>query len=92
MAARLCVKKPPPQTLGDNLESFVLVLLWLIGRYAANAISPVERTMFLQRFDSLYGDPKVDMFCSGQALVPTLKLPLQSLRYLLEDLLDGYQY
>src|SRR6266508_1365219 len=35
MAARLCVEKPPPRTLGDDLESFALVLLWLIGRYAA---------------------------------------------------------
>ncbi len=56
-------------------------------------MSPVELcAMFLHRFDSLYGDPKADMFHSGQALVPTLELPSQSLRYLLEDLLDGYQY
>jgi hypothetical protein len=92
MAARLCVEKPPPRTLGDDLESFALVLLWLVGRYAANAMSPVERAMFLQRFDSLYGDPKADMFRSGRALVPTLKLPSQNLRYLLEDLLDGYRF
>jgi hypothetical protein len=92
MAARLCVEKPPPRTLGDDLESFALVLLWLVGRYAANEMSPVERAMFLQRFDSLYGDPKADMFRSGRALVPTLKLPSKDLRYLLEDLLDGYRF
>jgi hypothetical protein len=92
MAARLCVEKPPLRTLGDDIESFALVLLWLVGRYAANTMSPVERAMFLQRFDSLYGDPKADMFRSGRALVPTLKLPSQNLRYLLEDLLDGYRF
>lgn len=92
MAARLCVERPPPRTLGDDLESFALVLLWLVGRYSANTMSPVERAMFLQRFDSLYGDPKADMFRSGRALVPTLKLPSKDLRYLLEDLLDGFRY
>lgn len=92
MAARLCVETPPSRTLGDDLESFALVLLWLVGRYATNEMSPVERAMFLQRFDNLYGDPKADMFRSGRALVPTLKLPSQNLRYLLEDLLDGYRF
>jgi hypothetical protein len=92
MAARLCIETPPSRTLGDDLESFALVLLWLVGRYATNEMSPVERAMFLQRFDNLYGDPKADMFRSGRALVPTLKLPSQNLRYLLEDQLDGYRF
>lgn len=92
MAARLCVEKPPPRTLGDDLESFVLVLLWLTCRHAANEMTPVERAMFLQQFDSLYGDPKANMFRSGSALVPTLKVPSKNFRYLLEDLLNGYRY
>jgi len=90
MAARLCVETLPSRTLGDDLESFALVLLWLVGRYATNEMSPVGHAMFLQRFDNLYGDPKANMFRSGWALMPTLKLPSQNLRYLLEDLLDGY--
>ena len=48
--------------------------------------------MFLQRFDSLYGDPKADMFGRGPTISATLKLPSKHLRYLLEDLLDGYRY
>jgi hypothetical protein len=57
MAAMLCVERPPPRTLGDDLESFALVLLWLVGRYSANNFPPVERAMFLQRSDNLYGAP-----------------------------------
>ena len=92
MSARLCVETPPTRTLGDDLESFALLLLWLAGRYAANDMSPLERAEFLQQFDSLYGRAKANMFGFGSTTAATLKLPSKGLKFLLEDLLEGYRY
>ena len=92
MSARLCVETPPTRTLGDDLESFALLLLWLSGKYAENTMSPSERARFLQQFDSLYGDAKASMFRGGAATAATLKLSSKGLKFLLEDLLEGYRY
>ena len=92
MSARLCVETPPTRTLGDDLESFALLLLWLAGRYAENTMSPLERAEFLQQFDSLYGRAKAHMFGVGPTIAGELKLSSKNLRYLLEDLLEGYRY
>jgi hypothetical protein len=83
------VEEPSPWTLGDDLESFALVLLRLVGRHAPNN---VERHNFLQRFVGFYGCYKSVMFGVGRAFVPRLKLHSDNLTYLLEDLLDGCQY
>ena len=91
MSARLCVETPPTRTLGDDLESFALLLLWLAGRYAANDMSPLERAEFLQQFDSLYGRAKAHMFGVGPTIAGELKLCSEDLTTLLEDLLEGYQ-
>jgi hypothetical protein len=53
--------------LGDDLESFALVLLRLVGRHAPNN---VERHNFLQRFVGFYGCYKSVMFGVGRAFVP----------------------
>jgi hypothetical protein len=92
MSARLCDETPPPRTLGDDLESFALVLLWLAGRYAANEMSPFKRAEFLHQFDSLYGQAKANMFSGGSTIAARLKLLSKDLKYLLEDLLNGYRY
>ena len=92
MSARLCYETPPKRTLGDDLESFALLLLWLAGGYAANDMSPLERWQFLRRFDSWDGDAKAGMFGSGSTIANRLKLSSNGLTYLLEDLLDGYRY
>jgi hypothetical protein len=94
MAARLLFKKPPPRTLGDDLESFVHVLLWLVGRYAPNEMSDDERAKFLRTFDDLNEQSKVNMLTSGGFFMSRLKLEPKNLnlRYLLGDLLDGYRY
>ena len=92
MSARLCYETPPKRTLGDDLESFALLLLWLAGGYAANDMSPLERRQFLRRFDSWDGDAKAGMFGSGSTIANRLKLSSNGLTYLLEDLLDGYRY
>jgi hypothetical protein len=89
MAARLLFEDPPPRILGDDLESFVYVLLWLVGRYAPNKLSDHERALFLRRFDGLY---KADMLRIGGSFVTKLKIESKNLRYLLADLLDGYRY
>ena len=92
MSARLCVERPPTRTLGDDLESFALLLLWLAGKYAENDMSPIERAEFLQRFDSLYGRAKADMFGVGSTIAVRLKLSSKNLKYLLARLLEGYRY
>ena len=92
MSARLCQEAPPTRTLGDDLESFALLLLWLAGRYAENTMSPPERARFLRRFDNLDGDAKADMFRGGSTIAVQLKLSSKNLRYLLAGLLEGYRY
>ena len=92
MSARLCVETPPTRTLGDDLESFALLLLWLSGKYAENTMSPPERARFLRRFDSLDGDGKADMFGLGSTMAVRLRLSSKNLRYLLAGLLEGYRY
>jgi hypothetical protein len=92
MAARLSFKDPPPRTLGDDLESFVHVLLWLVCRYAPNDMEDYRRAIFLERFDKSHGQSKADMLRGGRALIADLELKSDHLTILLEKLLDGCQY
>ncbi|PBK62673.1 hypothetical protein ARMSODRAFT_1008164 [Armillaria solidipes] len=91
MSARLCRESPPPRTLGDDLESFALVLLWLAGRYAKNELSPITRCEFLLPFERKDGTHKAKML-RDNALAATLHLDSHNLEGLLADLLDGYRW
>jgi hypothetical protein len=51
MAARLFHKSLPTRNVGDDIESFVLLLFWIAVRYAPNQASEEERTSFLNQFD-----------------------------------------
>jgi hypothetical protein len=92
MSARLCVEEPPLRSLGDDLESFALVLLWLSSKYASNDMSPVQRTEFLLPFERANGELKAGMFRQGRSQVPSLALDSQYLECLLENLLVGYRW
>ncbi|KAK0436369.1 hypothetical protein EV421DRAFT_2038713 [Armillaria borealis] len=91
MSARLCRESPPPRSLGDDLESFALVLLWLAGRYAKNELSPITRCEFLLPFEHKDGTHKAKML-RDNALAATLHLDSRNLEGLLADLLDGYRW
>ncbi|KAK0220871.1 hypothetical protein EDD85DRAFT_1028722 [Armillaria nabsnona] len=91
MSARLWDESPPPWTLGDNLESFALVLLWLACRYAKNELSPITRCEILLPFERTDGTHKAKML-RDNALAATLHLDSRYLEGLLADLLDGYRW
>jgi hypothetical protein len=78
--------------LGDDLESFVHVLLWLACKYAPNKLEDYDRAEFLQTFDDLNEQSKANMLRIGGSFVNGLKIESKNLRYLLADLLDGYRY
>ncbi|KAF9021835.1 hypothetical protein BDZ89DRAFT_1115774 [Hymenopellis radicata] len=42
-AARLCSPSPPPRTIGDDVESFVLLLLWMAARNNVEAEEELKR-------------------------------------------------
>ncbi|KAJ7872610.1 hypothetical protein B0H14DRAFT_2570106 [Mycena olivaceomarginata] len=51
LAARLFHKSLPTRNVGDDIESFVLLLFWIAVRYAPNQACEDERTSFLNQFD-----------------------------------------
>lgn len=91
MAARLCEENPTARTVGDDLESFILLMLWIAGRYAPNNMSPHDRATFLQHFEHQHAAGKIDLFTSRN-IVARLYLASVPLEDLLVDLLDSYQW
>ncbi|KAJ7276092.1 hypothetical protein B0H12DRAFT_2740 [Mycena haematopus] len=51
MAARLFDNPLPTRNVGDDIESFVLLLFWVAVLYAPNQASEEERMSFLNQFD-----------------------------------------
>ncbi|KZP33279.1 hypothetical protein FIBSPDRAFT_1036388 [Athelia psychrophila] len=51
MAARLCGETPVARTTGDDLESFLLVMMWTVAGYARNDMGAIERGQYLRQFD-----------------------------------------
>ncbi|KAF8894291.1 hypothetical protein CPB85DRAFT_1440521 [Mucidula mucida] len=89
-AARLCSASPPPRTIGDDIESFVLLLLWMAVRYAQNNMAPSERGDALARFE--VGRSKTDMILSGTSGVVAMKLLSSDLEVVLEDVIDIFSW
>ncbi|KAF9021834.1 hypothetical protein BDZ89DRAFT_1071147 [Hymenopellis radicata] len=87
-AARLCGPSPPPRTIGDDVESFVLLLLWMAARYAPNNMTSSERGNFLARFDRPNGLDKMDMIRLGADTVANLKLLSSELRKVLAHVMS----
>ncbi|KAJ3734711.1 hypothetical protein DFJ43DRAFT_1061268 [Lentinula guzmanii] len=52
MAARLFSKQPTARTFGDDLESFMLVFLWLAALYAPNKMDQDSRGEMLSVYDT----------------------------------------
>ncbi len=73
--------------VGDDLESFVHVMVWLAARYAPNHMEPSLRDTFLAVFDAPEGnDSKESRMLNGKKCIKRLKLAERHLRSLLGDL------
>ncbi|KAF8894293.1 hypothetical protein CPB85DRAFT_1440523 [Mucidula mucida] len=91
-AARLCNTSPPPRTIGDDLESFVLVLLWIAVRYAPNKMTASERGSALAKFEGADCLSKTYMILAGTSNVVKMKLLSSDLELVLEDVIDIFSW
>ncbi|KAJ7802408.1 hypothetical protein B0H14DRAFT_2385497, partial [Mycena olivaceomarginata] len=89
MAARLFADPPPMRTVGDDIESFVLLLLWIAARYTANTMSPLSRTNFLDLFEK-YGT-EITLIQSIPSRIPALFLTTVPFRLFLANVAGIYE-
>ncbi|KAJ3799518.1 hypothetical protein GGU11DRAFT_743304 [Lentinula aff. detonsa] len=91
MAARLLSKEPTARTVGDDLESFMLVFLWLAARYAPNRMSPAYRGEMLYVYDTPYNQLNKEIFMLvGSATPRRFQLHSTSLTKILVKLMQQY--
>lgn len=72
------------RTVGDDIESFMLILLWLSARYVKNGMNEKVRGAFLDQFDTMN---KATMLQLGVGTVERLELEDQNLGRLLARLM-----
>ncbi|KAF8894287.1 hypothetical protein CPB85DRAFT_1565903 [Mucidula mucida] len=89
-AARLCSATPPTHTVGDDVESFVLLLLWMAARFAPNNMTPIERGSALAMFE--VGLSKTAMIRGGTSGVVDMKLLSSDLTYVLIDVINKFSW
>src|ERR1700761_3653016 len=87
MAARLLEEPMLARTVGDEVESFVLVLLWIAGRYADNKMTSTKRAQFLYCFDEPSGTGKRSLFHFTQ----NPKIVSKKLMNLLSKIVAGFK-
>ena len=92
MAARLCGDNPPLRTIGDDLESFVLLFLWIAGRYAPNSMSPYERTGFLKIFDQSDNNGKINLYRGAGDTAVGLYLAAIPFERLLVEVMNSFRW
>ncbi|KAJ7044137.1 hypothetical protein C8F04DRAFT_1250739 [Mycena alexandri] len=82
MSCALSQTTPPPRLLVDDLESFVLLLMWMAVLYAPSHMSPTERASYAKTFD---GDStaKKSLLGGGDFVVNQFQLVAQPLSKLL---------
>jgi hypothetical protein len=90
MSARLCCKNPPIRNLGDEIESFLLLYLWVSGRYAPSTMDGIQRYNFLQHFEGRTGEGKEALF-TAEDKVFRLQLSSAPLRRALNSLMKRYR-
>ncbi|KAJ6502139.1 hypothetical protein C8R45DRAFT_895422 [Mycena sanguinolenta] len=94
MSAKLCLAKASDlqkRELADDLESFLLVLLWLAIAYAPGSMDAKTRASKLQYFDDPNPSLKETLILGGSAIVPCFQLESADFEALLGDLLDGFK-
>ncbi|KAJ7682265.1 hypothetical protein DFH06DRAFT_1464038 [Mycena polygramma] len=67
-SASLCAPDPPVRSLGDEIESFVLVLLYLATSFAPATMTAGSRTNALKVFDDYHSFGKINMLLAGQGI------------------------
>ncbi|KAE9385890.1 hypothetical protein BT96DRAFT_744542, partial [Gymnopus androsaceus JB14] len=88
MAARLLSRDPVARTVGDDLESFMLVYLWIAVLYASNDMSAIQRGQALEMFDSR--NPVFRKLCISSGHLTPYNYHLRST--FLEDVLMPLMY
>ncbi|KAE9388523.1 hypothetical protein BT96DRAFT_836105, partial [Gymnopus androsaceus JB14] len=92
MAARLLSPDPVPRTLGDDLESFMLVYLWIAALYAPNNMNAVERGQVLEMFDSRNPVFRRSCMSSGHTTPYNYRLRSTFLRAILMKLMHAFSF
>ncbi|KAK6981372.1 hypothetical protein R3P38DRAFT_3463671 [Favolaschia claudopus] len=77
LAAHLFDVNPPPRSIADDIESFVLVLIWMALNYAPSDMPPESRGTFLAAFDSREAEAR-RLFWFGAYPVITTRYQLKS--------------
>ncbi|KAJ7478161.1 hypothetical protein FB451DRAFT_182150 [Mycena latifolia] len=92
MSARLSsATEPQARELADDLESFLLVLLWVAISYAPGTMTAKARADELQVFDDANPATKRRLISSGKSSVAYFNLSSPHFEHLLGKLLDGFE-
>ncbi|KAJ3503931.1 hypothetical protein NLJ89_g8210 [Agrocybe chaxingu] len=79
-----------PHNVGDDLESFVHVLVWTAARYAPGTMSIAERTAFVKSFDSPDGEHKSMLMRLGEEGIYGMKLDQNGVNEVLIPLFGAF--
>ncbi|CAA7266257.1 unnamed protein product [Cyclocybe aegerita] len=79
-----------PHNIGDDLESFVHVLVWTAARYAPGTMSIAERTAFVKSFDSPDGEHKSMLMRLGEEGIYGMKLDQNGVNEVLIPLFGAF--
>ncbi|KAJ7199149.1 hypothetical protein GGX14DRAFT_662180, partial [Mycena pura] len=91
MSAQLSsATEPQAHELADDLESFLLVMLWVAVLYAPGTMTPKERAELLQIFDDANSRLKRLLIIGGKEEVENCNLASPRFEHLLVRLLDGF--
>ncbi|KAJ7930143.1 hypothetical protein B0H13DRAFT_2537097 [Mycena leptocephala] len=93
MSARLSSATEPQarRELADDLESFLLILLWVAIAYAPGTMTAKARADELQVFDDANAAAKRRLISSGKSSVAYFNLSSPHFECLLGTLLDGFE-
>lgn len=90
MSAQLSSDEPQARELADDLESFLLVLLWVAISYAPGTMTAKMRAGELWVFDNANSVAKRILISSGQYSAGCFNLSSPHFQDLLAGLLDGF--
>ncbi|KAJ7743267.1 hypothetical protein DFH07DRAFT_749966 [Mycena maculata] len=92
MSARLSsATEPQARELADDLESFLLVLLWVAISYAPGTMTAKARADELQVFDDANPAAKRRLISSGKSSIAYFKLSSPHFEHLVGKLMDGFE-
>ncbi|KAJ7923253.1 hypothetical protein B0H13DRAFT_71946 [Mycena leptocephala] len=92
MSVRLSLAtEPQARELADDLESFLLVLLWVAITYAPSTMTAKARADKLQIFDDANPDAKLLLVGNGGRSVVSFNLDSPHFEHLLVKLVNGFE-